>query len=82
MADPVILGVTKGGKQIACQNYGNRNILRLYFVGGGELPELLQGAFSDRTTAMARVGKYLANEPEPKPARKPRAARRTPRGEK
>lgn len=77
MADPTILGVTKGGKQIACQNVGNRNILTLYFVGGGELPDQLKGAFSDRTSAMKVVGKYLSEEPEPKKARKPRAKRRS-----
>lgn len=77
MADPTILGVTKGGKAIAVQNIGNRNILRLYFVGGGELPKELEGAFSDRTSAMKVVGKYLANEPAPKKQRKPRAKSRS-----
>lgn len=60
MADKTCLGVTPGGKEIYSQNKLNRSVLELYFKDGGELPDELKGAYSDRASAQRAVDTYLS----------------------
>ena len=69
MTDQVILGVTKGGKEIVAFTMPNRSVMALKFTTGGELPEELQGAFSGRQSCLDAVGKYLSTEKKPRKKR-------------
>lgn len=39
--------------------YSQPNAFEVYYEGGGELPEVLQGRFTDRRNAQAAIDNYL-----------------------
>jgi hypothetical protein len=63
MAVNTVLGTTKGGKDIVAVNIHNRSMLKLQFRQGGEMPRVLQTAYSDLTSAKQAVDEYLHDEP-------------------
>lgn len=64
------LGETRAGKAILAVPVGLRALFEIKLEGGGKLPEILKGVFSDRTTAQRRVDEYLRQDAEKKPRKK------------
>jgi hypothetical protein len=61
------LGLTRGGKRILAVPVGMRALFEIKLEGGGALPKILQGTFSDRTAALHRVKEYLRQDAEKQP---------------
>lgn len=59
MGDNVYLGATSNDKEIYAVPINNRSLLKIHLLGGGKVPEQLQGAFSSIANAQEVVDKYL-----------------------
>lgn len=59
MADNVYLGATSNDKKIYAVPMNNRSLLKIHLLGGGKIPEQLQGAFSSIANAQEVVDRYL-----------------------
>jgi len=50
---------TPNGKQLRILPRDNKMIFDISFVGGGEIPPIIQGGFTSITVAEAQIKKYL-----------------------
>jgi hypothetical protein len=73
--DKVLLGTTKGGKDIYLTRKRGISVRFIAFGDGGQLPENLQGGFSSIKSAQDTVDVYLASE-----SKKPTPKKATTRG--
>jgi hypothetical protein len=51
--------ITQGNKELEVVNEGMSS--RIKFVGGGQLPDELEGIFTSHSFAIQRIQEYLAN---------------------
>lgn len=54
---------TPNGKQLKIVARENKMYFDIKFVGGGEIPPILQGAFTSVPIAKAQIVKYLDQQP-------------------
>lgn len=59
--------ITPGGKEIELFHTGNN--IRARFVGGGELPAILAGIWTNYTVARSTIEKYLLSKQKDKNAK-------------
>lgn len=78
---PINLGVTIGGKQIqlAKVKRGNKVVRVIQFVGGGQIPQELEGIFTDTRMAQVAANNYIARI-EKETAKAEEAAKRRTKG--
>lgn len=65
-----VLGSTRGGKKILAVPVGMRSLMEIKLEGGGVLPEILKGTFTDRAECLRRVTEYLRQDEEKKPKKR------------
>ena len=63
--DPVVVGKTLKGKEIAYRVPENEALYEICFVGGGQLPSKLQGRWSDPRQIENAIKVYLSREVKP-----------------
>jgi hypothetical protein len=61
MSECIILGHTKGGKEVQLrkERIGNKTVRVIAFEGGGKVPRELEGIWPDPTQAVRAVTVYL-----------------------
>ena len=60
MYDEQIAGKTKAGKKVAYRVPEGKSLYEIYFVGGGQVPKVLQGAWTDVRMIKSAVTAYLS----------------------
>lgn len=75
--DTVVVGKTKAGKEIAYRVPEGKPLYEIFFTSGGQIPQVLSGAWNDIRQIKSVVANYLAGEKDVKPVVKKEAVKKT-----